>query len=126
MLGSCTINDSSKVSTYNFTVRNSDWRWNSDLARYEYFFDFPELSYRAYESGIIAGAVFVIENGSETQKSLPYVQTYDSRFGAYTETVSFDTMYGGNNSIGFYLQASDLGKPLVATYDFKITLITGY
>lgn len=125
-LGSCTFQDTSKIETYNFRVNKYDWKWNPYADRYECIFDFPEMSDKIYEKGAIVGSVFVYENNAETQKSLPFSQTYSSITGPYTETISFDTAVGNPNSICFYIQTSDAQGTYLLTYDFKITLISNY
>jgi len=122
-LASCEIEDSS-VESFSFAVNAKDWEWNPTYGRYEVFYDFPELTKRVYENGVVVGAIFVNEGSVETQTSLPYSQTYVSPTGTYVETISFDTAMGRMPTICFYIQRSDkLGTRPNTTRNFKITLI---
>ena len=127
MFSSCTVEDSGEIESYYFTVGSGQWQWNSTYGRYECYFDFPQLSKRIYEYGSITGSVFVNEQDQrerwyETQKSLPFSQTYTSRQAPYTETISFDVSPGSPYYVTFYIQASDMQGVALLTYDFKITL----
>ena len=127
LLSSCTVEDYGEVETYHFTVANNQWQWNSLYSRYEYTFDFSNMSKMVYENGSITGAVFINEQDSrgrwyETLKPLPFSQTYSSAQKPYTETISFDVSPGSPYYVTFYIQASDMQGAALLTYDFKITL----
>lgn len=116
----------------NITAKKGDWIWNNANSRYEAIYDLPELTKFIYESGAQLGYVFIGQQGiDEVQKMLPYVHTYyegeDNQGNPvlYTETISCDYQLGSPSTVGFYIQASDLGRDdsLLANYNFRILLI---
>lgn len=89
-----------------------------------------------YNDGVVQAFVFIsekyIDNAGQTvyydtQKMLPFVQSYDDNTTplAYTETISFDTT---PNSITFYIQTSDMSSttPFLGAYTFKVLLVSNY
>lgn len=114
-------------------VKKGDWIWNSSEGQYEAILSLPELKEYIYEDGAILGYVFLgLQDGSEVQKTLPYINTYketlnDGSEVIYTETISFDVQYASNNNstVAFYIKASDLARAdqYLANYNFRIVLI---
>lgn len=128
-VSACTYDDT-KIESYNFTVYDYEWKWNSLYSRYECIIDFPELREDIYENGAVVGVVYINEvdyDGYyyETQKNMPYIETHTSRNDIYTEIIGFDTSLGDPSSICFYVKTLDNLGSALKTYDFKITLI-GY
>ena len=126
-LAGCTIENGTETETKVFKVNQRDWTWNSIYQRYEYIFDYPELSRGIYEEGTVLGGVFVLEvdhagKEYEVLKSLPFVESIPHSNGSYTRMISFDIAPG---QVTFYIQASDLARSEVdlGTYEFKITLL---
>ena len=114
----------------NVTVKKSDWKWDNDAGRYNAIVNLPELTKFIYESGAQLGYVFIGQQGvNETQKMLPFVNTYQEVIGAdtfvYTETISCDFMLGSPSTVAFYIQSSDLAKDdyNLADYNFRLVLI---
>ena len=114
----------------NVTVKKSDWKWDNDAGRYNAIVNLPELTKFIYESGAQLGYVFIAQQGvNETQKMLPFVNTYQEVIGAdtfvYTETISCDFMLGSPSTVAFYIQSSDLAKDdyNLADYNFRLVLI---
>ena len=114
----------------NVTVKKSDWKWDNDAGRYNAIVNLPELTKFIYESGAQLGYVFIGQQGvNETQKMLPFVNTYQEVIGAdtfvYTETISCDFMLGTPSTVAFYIQSSDLAKDdyNLADYNFRLVLI---
>lgn len=118
---------------FDVTIDKADWGWNPIYKRYEYTIYPKELNNFIYNNGVVQAFVFVqekgIQNGQtvyyETQKMLPFVQSFDDDGTslAYTEMISFDTT---PTSITFYTQRSDMSDvdKNLGTYDFKVSLIS--
>ena len=115
----------------NITVKKADWKWDSNLERYDAVYNLPELTQFIYESGAVLGYVFIgQQDKNEVQKTLPFIHTYydkddDGNDFLYTETISFDFQYGSPSTVAFYIQGSDLGKDdfNLADYNFRLVLI---
>lgn len=127
IFSSCKFEDLGEIKSYHFTATNNLWQWNSIYGRYECSFNFPELTKYIYENGTITGSIFINEEDSrgkwyETQKNLPFSQTYTTAQMPYTETISFDVSPGNPYYVTFYIQASDMQGVALQTYNFKITL----
>ena len=108
------------------TVKKTDWEWFDDEKRYEAVYDLPELTEFIYEDGAQIGYVFIGEQGvNEVQKMLPFVKSYGSGVGSYTETISCDYQLGSPSTVAFYMQASDLKEheEFLGDYNFRIVLV---
>lgn len=116
----------------NITIKKNQWVWNSQNGRYEAVVNLPEMTEFIYENGASISYVFIGTQGvDETQKMLPYVETYydgDDANGnpvIYTETISCDYQYGNPSTVAFYIKASDLARAdqNLADYNFRVVLI---
>ncbi|WP_286833331.1 MULTISPECIES: hypothetical protein [unclassified Proteiniphilum] len=119
----------------NINVKKEDWKWNDEVAQYEVFFNFPELTEFIYEDGATIGYVFIGTQGvDEVQKPLPFVNTYSTEIdetgnpiATFTETISYDVQYkdNGKSTVAFIIKDSQLAKDLDApqNYNFRIVLI---
>lgn len=128
-----TYEDGAIIETHIFKVFKSPtalerWEWNTNKGRYECILDFGAVDDYIYEEGVIHSAVFVMEDGYETLKSLPYVYTRKDKVSGsiYTETISYDISPGNPYTIAFYIQSDDLkgnDDEQLKDYQFKVSLL---
>lgn len=92
-----------------FEILSSDWREVRDnnglFIRYEYVFNFDQLTEYVYNNGLYAAYLEVVEDGFLVQKSLPYTTTHeDSRGYLWEQRLDCDYSTG---SVGFYVTNTD-------------------
>ncbi len=121
----------SEVITRDFVIEKKSWIWNDLYSRYECTIgDVKEIDENLYKYGTIVGTLFTKEENAagafiDVQKTLPFIQTYKDLALPYTETISFDILYGTSPEVTFFIQTSDgsMTSPLIDNYKFKIAFI---
>lgn len=114
-----------------FKINKGDWTWNENSAQWEAFGNLPELTPFIYENGILEAYVFILNDDSEVQKHLPYVETYgydvdeNDNVIPFTETISVDYQLGSPSTVGFFIKDSQLVMDPDAPqdYEFRIVLL---
>lgn len=114
----------------NFTVKASDWSWNSNLNRWENVRKLKYIDEFIYESGAVIGYIFIgTQDIDEIQIQLPYIQSYlvkndQGELFNFTETIGSEYSYL-TNSITFFIEPSDGFQDPGAkqNYNFRIVMI---
>lgn len=108
----------------NFTVKASEWSWNSSLFRWEAVKQLKYIDEFIYESGAVIGYIFILENGREVQYQLPYTVNIVIGDEVLTETLDYNFDFK-TNRVTFLIKPSDSIEDFEAkqTYDFRIAMI---
>ncbi len=119
--------EGTKWKVMSFTVRHSDWKWDSELECYYYDFNISELTQSVVNEGIVDAVVLLDGRYVKLQNTEYFYTVYnDAGDGMYiSESLNFEYRIG---YIRFTVKALDLYDTtpetyLPNTYEYKVTLI---